>query len=390
MRLCLVSLDFAPARSSGLTVYAERLAHRLVSAGHIVTVIAAHRPGTFRRTVSDNLCIERIPIGYSDWITYSWWAARYVEKLQCEKTFNIVHFLDVHFAWAYRGSFVASLLQSFRQRLTADNGQPYASSRHNRLFRKVYYTVARKWMEQTALRRADGFVALSCATRDEFVNHYKISPQKITVVPEAVDLLQFAPQETVALRQRLGLQNNRIIVYVGFSTPRKGLEYLAAGLHLLPSDVRLIIIGRWDLNYRARVIATAGSAWQYVIELGDVPDVDIPCYLSLADLVVLPSLLEGFGLPALEALACGTPVVATMVGALAEVIGSCGALVPPRDTSALIEAIISLLNNDERLNELRIQARQRAISLFHPSRAYDGIMQFYQAYGHIDTDVPNR
>lgn len=99
MRLCLVSLDFAPARSSGLTVYAERLAHRLVSAGHIVTVIAAHRPGTFRRTVSDNLCIERIPIGYSDWIAYSWWAARYVEKLQCEKTFNIVHFLDVHFAW---------------------------------------------------------------------------------------------------------------------------------------------------------------------------------------------------------------------------------------------------------------------------------------------------
>jgi glycosyltransferase involved in cell wall biosynthesis len=378
MRLCLVNLDIAPARSSGLAVYGERLALRLAAAGHDVTVLAARRPGTEHRSLLHGVQIERLPIGPTDWIGYGWHAAQAVRRLNTARHFDLVHFLDVHFAWAYRGPYVASLLQSFRQRLTADNGRPYASSWRNRLFRQGYYNAARHLFEIPAVRRATWLVALSDATRREFVQHYRINPARVAVVPEAVDPQRFAPRDTHALRQRLNLDSNRILVYIGFSHPRKGLEYLAAGLNALPPDVRLVIIGRWAAGYRARVQQAAGAAWQRVREVGSVPDEDIPDYLALADLVVLPSLLEGFGLPALEALACGTPVVATTAGSLPEVVGPCGVLVPPRDTAALVTAITDLLADGPRRQQLAQCARQRALTQFSMQQSYTGMLEIYR------------
>jgi len=225
MRLCLVSLDFAPARTSGLTIYAERLARLLANHGHAVTVVAARRPGLPGRTFADGIAVERLPIGRSDWIGYGLRAARHVARRRARGDFDLVHFLDVHFAWAYRGPFVASLLQSFRQRLTADGGQPYASSWPNRVFRRAYYSGALRCMERPALRRAGALVSLSEATRQEFVRHYHIRPERIMLTPPSIDPARFAPPpaETVAaLRRRLGLEGRRVLLHVGFSHPAQG------------------------------------------------------------------------------------------------------------------------------------------------------------------------
>ncbi len=380
MRLCLVSLDYTPVRSSGLTVYAERLSGLLAASGHQVTVVAAQRPGTLPRSVVAGVTVERVPLGRSDWIGYGLRAARHVAQSQRARPFDIVHFLDVHFAWAYRGAYVASLHQSFHQRLTADNGRPYGSSWRNRAFRRAYYTAVLQLMERPALRRARALVAVSEATRQEFIRHYGVAPARIVVTPETVDTDVFAPQPAdavAALRRQLGLDGRRVLVYVGFSTPRKGLEYLVAGLGDLPADVRLVLVGRWEPGYREKVAAAAGPAWARVIEAGSVPDADMPCYLSLADLLVLPSLLEGFCIPALEAMACGTPVVATTAGALGEVVGPCGTLVPPRDTPALVSAISELLADPARRERLSACARARALRHFSRQREYDAISSVY-------------
>jgi glycosyltransferase involved in cell wall biosynthesis len=345
-----------------------------------VSVVAAQRAGTLPRSVMAGVLIERVPLGRTDWIGYGLRAARHVARRHRAQPFDIVHFLDVHFAWAYGGPYVASLHQSFHQRLTADNGRPYGSSWHNRVFRRAYYTAAMHLLERTSLRRARALVAVSEATRQEFVRHYGIAAPRIAVTPETVDTDFFSPQpaDTVgALRRRLGLEGCRVLVYVGFSTPRKGLEYLAAGLAALPADVRLVVVGRWEPGYRAKVVAAAGAAWGRVCEVGSVPDEDMPLYLSLAELVVLPSLLEGFGIPALEALACGTPVVATTAGALGEVVGPCGILVPSRDTPALVSAICELLDDPDRRGRLAACARERALTHFSRRREYDSITSVY-------------
>lgn len=380
MRLCLVSLDLAPFRSSGLAVYAERLARRIADGGHDVTVVAALRTSTAPQSRLDAIRVERVSIDRSDWISYSWRAARRIDALDQLEPFDLVHFVDVHFAWAYQGPFVASLLQSFRQRLVADNGRPYAASRRNRAFRSLYYRGARRFMERRALKRASGFITLSAATKCEFVAHYGIDPQHIAVIPEPVDTTWFAPRPAEELRRRLRLEGKRVLVYIGFSTPRKGLEYLAAGLRRLPDDVRLIVVGSWEPGYRDKVIAAAGPGWERVIEAGSVPDADIPVYLSLADLYVTPSLLEGFGLPILEALACGTPVVATTAGSIPEVVGPCGILVPPGDTAALIAAIVELLGDAERRRQLGQLGRERAITRFGVEQAYDATLRFYAGH----------
>jgi len=380
MRLCLVSLDIAPVRSSGLAVYAERLARRLVEAGHDMTMVAALRPGTSRTAAQNGMRVERVPIGRSDWIGYSLRAARHVRRMQRTNPFDVVHFLDCHFAWAYRGPFAASLFQSFRQRLTADGGRPYASSGRNRLFRRVYYSAARVLLERPTVRRAGMLIAPSEASRDEFVRHYGIDAGRIAVVPEAVDTVRFAPHDTSALRRRLGLGGARVLLHVGFKTPRKGLEYLVSGMKDLPDDVWLLLVGTWEPNYREKIIRAAGPGWRRVLEIGSVPDEEIATYFALADLVVLPSLLEGFGLPALEAMACGTPVVGTTAGALGEVIGPCGVLVPPGDTAQLTQAVLDLLDDDPRRRFLGKQARERAVNVFSTERAGRGIAQAYRRY----------
>jgi glycosyltransferase involved in cell wall biosynthesis len=237
MRICLVSLDYWPYRSSGLTIYAEDLARGLRESGHSVTVIAALRPDTLPQSAQNRLELRRVPIGPSDWLGYSLRAARVVERLQQACPFDIVHFLDVHFAYAYRGPFVASLWQSFRQRLNADGGWPYANGHVNRVVRLVYYNVARLWMEHVSLARAGRLIAACECTECEFVAHYGVEPHRISRAVQGTDLSALKPVPCETLRHRLGLEGRRVVLFMGFATPRKGLEYMAQALQWLPQDV---------------------------------------------------------------------------------------------------------------------------------------------------------
>lgn len=382
MRVCLISLDFPPVRASSLATHADLLSRKLIADGHDVTVVAALRPGTKAHAVWEGITVERVAIGRSDWIGYSLRAARRVAQLQRQQPFDVVHFLEIHFAWAYRGPYVGTLHQSFLQRLTADNGRPYGSSWRNRTFRQVYYTAAIYLMEKPSLKHAAAMISVSAATARAFADQFTIDLDRIIVNRETTNLDHFQPQPAAAvaaLRQRLGLDGYRVLLYVGFSTPRKGIEYLAAALRSLPDDVRLVLVGKWEPGYRKKVMDAAGSAWSRVCEAGFVADEDLPIYYSLADLMVLPSLLEGFGIPALESLACGTPVVATTAGALPEVVGDCGMLVPPRNTAALIAAIRELLADPARLAQLATQCRERAIANFSPRQEYATVLSVYQS-----------
>src|SRR5262249_5247987 len=148
-------------------------------------------------------------IGFSDWIGYSTRAAREVARLQAARPFDIIHFADVHFAYAFRGPFVASLWQSFRQRLRADGGRPYASSRRNYVVRLIYYHVARLWMERRSLAHAGRLIAACESTRQEFIAFYNVAPERISYAPQGTDLGALRPVATDVLRRRLGLERRR-------------------------------------------------------------------------------------------------------------------------------------------------------------------------------------
>jgi glycosyltransferase involved in cell wall biosynthesis len=378
MRIILASLDIAPCRSSGLAVYAELLARGLAEVGHEVTLVASHRGKAPRSVRRQNVRVVWIPQGVANWITFAYRAAVLLNELARSSSVDAVHFLDARFAYAYRGPYVATLFQSFRQQLTADGGLPYHSSFANLVWRYVYYSLAQKLLEQQGLKRAEALIAPSEAVKREFVHYYGVPKAKVAVVPLGIDTDRFRPQPVTALREQLGLTGKRILLYAGFSTPRKGLEYLSAILARASEDVRLLLIGRWERGYREKVYGIWGESAGRVIEMGYVPDEQMPFYYSLADLFVLPSLLEGFGLPLVEAMACGLPVVATSVGSIPEVVANVGLLVPARSSEALADAVFSLLADRARRQEYAEQGRAQVLARFDYAYMVNGTLAVYQ------------
>ena len=380
MRICLVSLDYKPYRSSGLTIYAEDLARGLTELGHTVTVLAARRPGLPPHHWIGGVELHRVPINQLDWIGYSWRTVKCLRRIERKALFDAVHFLDVHFACAYRGPFVASLWQSFRQRLTARGGWPYHTGAIDLLRREVYYRIARRYLERPSLARAARLIASCRATREEFITHYHVPPERIDLAVQGIDTDLFRPVPAADLRRRLRLEGRRVLLFVGFITPRKGLDYLAQAMHMLPANVHLLIVGRWGPNCRTRFLRALGSAAGRVHEIGFVPDEERPCYYSMADVYVSPSLLEGLGITPIEALACGTPAVVTSASSGPEEVGDAGIVVPPCDPEALARGIRLLLEDDDLRQRLGQRGRERVLRHFSYRRMAELTLQTYERF----------
>lgn len=380
MKICFLTLDFPPFRSSGLTIYAERIVQGLAARGHLVTVVTSERPADAR---VEEVClpaqveIVRVPIGRADWIGFGWQAAKYLYSHRTD--FDIIHFADVHFAYNYHGPFIATLLQSFRQRLAARRNHYHCTDVWDQLFRIVYYSGARWVMESPAVQRASHLVAVSATTRQEFIDHYKVDPARITVIYIGIDIRRFEKLLTrEEARRHLKLPNDKpVLLYVGFSTPRKGLEYLAKALQKIQPQALLIIVGKWETRYYNRFIGALGDERSRIIISGYVPDADLPLYYAAADVFVLPSLLEGFGIPLAEAMAAGLPVVTTTGGAAGEIVGDGGLVVPPANSDALAWAIDRVLSDHDLAHQLSQAGRQRARTLFDERRAIDEYEALY-------------
>lgn len=215
-------------------------------------------------------------------------------------------------------------------------------------------------------RRARRIIAVSQATAADLTRFYRTPPAKITAIPEGVDpgfgpLLDYDRLQVLRNRYRLP---RPFILTVGARRPHKNLARLVEAFARLVAETAhdLVFVGPAD----ARFPDEAGQAVAHhrlngrVRFLDWVPEADLPGLYALATLVVLPSLVEGFGLPALEAMACGTPVLAASATALPEVVGQAGVLVDPYDVGALTKALRELLCNSTLRRRLGEAGRQRA------------------------------
>lgn len=380
MRICLANLDYTPLRTSGLGAFGEVLANGLAAAGHEVTMVTRGVKGLAPTETIAGVTIYRTAPTRGDWIGYAWQAGPLIARRHAEQPFDIIHFLDVHFAWRFQGPFLAMLNQSFRQRLTSDGGQPYHANWRELVFRSLYYRAARRWAEIPSIRRASHFTAMSQAAAEAFISEGYVRPERVTVIPAGLDLAHFTRRDASALRSRLGLEGKRVLLYVGFGTPRKGLTYLAEAMARITPEAHLVVVGRWEQNYRRRFYEALGPQASRVTEVGYVPDEELPLYYSMADLFVFPTLLEGFGLPLAEALACGTPVITTLApGASAETAGPGAFTVPPRDARALVEAVNYLLANEAERRRLAEEGRAWARRRYDQNAMIAAYVRLYES-----------
>lgn len=232
-------------------------------------------------------------------------------------------------------------------------------------------------------RYADGLISVSESTRQDAIRLAGVEPGKIFTVPLGVSE-DFHPVSDPAARSKIGERYHLpedFILYVGLVEPRKNLPLLIKSYKTLAGrgiSLPLVIVGRLGWMYQEVLDLVEALGIKDAVQFaGYIPQEDLPIVYNLASLFVYPSQYEGFGLPVLEAMACGVPVVATSVSSLPEVAGQAGLLVPPGDEAALAQAMQAVLTDPDVRRQLTEKGPQRA-SQFTWKRTALSTLKVYQ------------
>ena len=241
-----------------------------------------------------------------------------------------------------------------------------------------------KFLIPRCARRATHIITVSEYSKRLICETYDIPPQRVSVTPHGVTP-EYCPVTDItvldSLRKRYDLPE-RYLLYVGKLQARKNIVRLvkafkkgvvAAGL-----PHKLVLIGKrtWMSNDIFETVQGAGLS-DRVLVVGQVPLTDLPAFYSGADLFVFPSLAEGFGLPPLEAMACGTAVISSSASSLPEVVGNAGVLIDPYNIDELAESMVELIRDDAKRSSLEQLGVARA-KLFSNERMARLTMEAYE------------
>jgi alpha-1,3-rhamnosyl/mannosyltransferase len=256
-----------------------------------------------------------------------------------------------------------------------------------------------RWMMTLALHTARAVLAISEATRRDFLAHFHLPPERIVTVPLAAD---FGGQESggrghaTRITQHASRNTQHAtpctlpenyLLYLGSNKPHKNLVRLIEAWRIVASSFQLpasslIIAGAWDERYpEARQRAHELGLGARVRFLGPVAEADLSALYAGATAFVFPSLYEGFGLPVLEAMACGAPVICSNNSSLPEVAGDAALQVDPLDVDALAAAIGRVLG-DEALREEMRQRGLRQAARFSWVQTAQQTLEIYRAAAH--------
>ena len=226
------------------------------------------------------------------------------------------------------------------------------------------YVKASMW---SAARRSHRILTVSEASKRDILHFFNVPPDKIVVVYNSIDecfRATPAEEEVARVRERYQL-DHRFVLYVGNIKPHKNLVRLIEAFDRLRrggfDDLKLLIIGDEISKLPAlRRAVHKHKLHKHVRFLGFLPTETLAILYRLAALFVFPSLYEGFGLPPLEAMASGTPVVTSNISSLPEVVGDAAMLIDPYDVDSIVDGIRRVLSNPTLANELRSRGIERA------------------------------
>ncbi len=233
--------------------------------------------------------------------------------------------------------------------------------RTHKLLNRVYLSLFTRW----SCHRAARVIAISEWTKHDLLNHFGLDEGRVDVTPLGVDHERFRPlsiEQAEAFRAQHHIREHAIF-FLGSLEPRKNLarliEAFCALRRTLP-DAQLFIGGSPAWHYHDLLRSIRADANDGIHLLGRVDDTELPLWYNACAVTAYPSLYEGFGLPPLEAMACGAVVVASNTTSLPEVVGEAGVLVNPYDVTAMSHALRVALTNQALRQKLKAEAIARA------------------------------
>ena len=218
--------------------------------------------------------------------------------------------------------------------------------------RRLYLNAATKW----ACKKAKKIITISESAKNDIVQFFGADPERVHVIYPGLrpNFIRPSQQKIDNFRQEKQLPD-RFILHVGTLQPRKNLTLLIEAFAKVNApNIDLVFAGGkgWFFSQIFDKVSQLGLT-NRVHFPGYVPDQELPLWYAAADLLVFPSVYEGFGMPIIEAMGCGTPVLASNASAMPEAVGDVGELFDPRNVSNLTESIHALLENPEQLAKMR-------------------------------------
>jgi glycosyltransferase involved in cell wall biosynthesis len=378
----------------GSRVVARELARRMAARGHRVTLVAPRlrSAGAPRRredaVPASPYRILRVKHRGPGSLVQA--AARAVREVVTRDGVDLLH---VHFAYPALGlhlrppdglPIVRTYYGSWAEESRVEAGSADRKPSFAAQWSLPCRLAAKRAADGLSLRGSRRVIVLSRYSRDEVVEDFGISAERVDLVPGGVDLDRFRPGDRRAARARLKLPaDRRILLTVRRLVPRMGLHSL---LSAMPSvlqafpDTLLVVGGTGPLAATLRERTLQLGLEERVRFVGFIPDEDLPAYYQAADYFVLPTrALEGFGLPTLEAFACGTPVLGTPVGATPELLAEVDRAlilpgVTPRDLAA---GVLTALRAPERVSCAPERLRAFVESRFSWEAVVDATLRVY-------------
>jgi glycosyltransferase involved in cell wall biosynthesis len=251
----------------------------------------------------------------------------------------------------------------------------------------IAYRMAARTYYRHAARRSRHVITGSQFSRDEIVRRVGVNPEKITVIPDGVDADLFSPRpesEIKPVLMSLGIRKPYVLM-LGSVRPHKNVGRVLKAFEELKRENalphQLVVVGRREgfrINQELPVLA--GDVWRDVVFTGFRGEKETVALYSGADLFVFASLYEGFGLPPLEAMACGAPVAVSRAASLPEVVGEGGAYFDPYSVDDIGRTLLRLLTEPRERDALARKGRERALRMTW-ERTVEGHLEVYRKYG---------
>jgi glycosyltransferase involved in cell wall biosynthesis len=364
-----IDISAAVHGRAGLGRYAESLARALVATDPERFALFFNRGGDVRTLKGlEDVPVRTVFAGYKPWRMAVW-----LGQLGGVSFDRLLPYAELYHATEH-------LLMPLRHVPTLLTVHDLIFHRYPQHHKRLNY-----WYLNAAMplycRRASAIIAVSQATKEDLVRLYRLDPAKITVIHEAAasHFTPASPSQVAAARARYGLPD-RYLLHVGTIEPRKNLDRLLEAIHQLRAggeDVQLVIVGAKGWLYQSFFRRLEELDLGHAVRLpGYVPDADLPAVYSGARLVTVPSLYEGFGLPVLEAMACGAPVACSNRSSLPEVGGDAARYFDPTDVTAMADAIQAVWRDETRRGTMRQNGLARAAQ-FSWARAADETLAVY-------------
>ncbi len=348
MKICLLSWEFPPRIVGGIARHVYGLAKALARSGNDVGVVTLDFPGVpdYEEIESFKVYRSRTEVGHPNFLTWAFLFNHFLEKQLAAANrdfdFDLIHIHD----WL-----VAPAGVGFKHFLNKPLFCTMHSTEHGRssLHNADSYMI--DGMEWWACYEAAQVIVTSNSMKGEVCGHFHVPEAKVDVIPNAVDISKYDSKvERLAVRRRFGVgDHEKLVLYVGRLVPQKGVEYLIRAMPRISwrfPEAKFVIVGEgWMRGNLEWLTDQSGQRWRTNFT-GFISDADLVALTKSADVMVVPSIYEPFGIVALEGMAAGVPVVASQVGGLAEVVehDKTGVWVYPRSPNSIawgVERVLS-------------------------------------------------